>query len=306
MILKTLKLSSIIIILTSLLLLSGCSGGGSVDDATAHNFKQGVGNLAVRLLPNAPPDKIYPESKFKIVVEVDNQMAYDAHNGQVSIWGLEDNYFLLDTEQMAFDTLVGKGLLTPLGDKSYLEFPAISGKIFQNAEEYINPFYLMTEFDSEIEFSDTLCINPDLYAVYNSGCKVDEQKSYPGQGGVLAITKLEEIIYPDDRGGEVEFRLLLQNRGKGKIKGEVRLLSSELGGKNINCRFHSGVGIEESVTFKEDKQDAILTCKDFIKGSNSYTTTLYLKLAYHYEQEDLRQLRLINPGKITSSGFSFS
>ena len=72
---------------------------------------------------------------------------------------------------------MGRSLTNPAGEKTFLEFEGTAGKPLQNAEKYLGQFSLNVNYDSSIEFADTICINPNLYEVYDSGCKVEDKKS---------------------------------------------------------------------------------------------------------------------------------
>jgi hypothetical protein len=288
------QLLTIGIVFCLTLLLFGCGSQGS--GTASYNFKQGIVELQVNLIDGAPPEKIYPQSSFKMVLEVDNQLAYEVHDGEIFITGLDPKYFFIEQQDNYFGPLQGKSMLSPAGEKDFLDFSGRSGKIFSNAIEQVNNYYVWTTYSSRVEFSDTLCINPNLYEVYDSGCKVETHKSYSGQGAPLAIAELEEIIYPPDNSrGEVEFRFRVINKGSGKVTDKVRLVKAELGGVDLSCKFQNGVEDKETIVFNDQEQEATLVCKAPIRGGVSYTTTMFLELSYNYKHEDLHTLRLINP-----------
>ncbi len=268
-----------------LFLLAGCGGGGT--DAT-YNFKQGVAEVNFKLMKNAPPDKIYPNSNFKIIIEADNQAAYDADSGKISILGLDDKYFQVYPLSQDFDLLLGRSFTYPGGDKKMIEFDGYAGELFQNAREYTGPFFLQGSYHSTLEFADTVCLNPNMYQVYDGGCAVEERKTYAGQGAPLAVSEVEEIISP---GSEVEFRLRLANKGRGKVTA-IRLLSATLGGKELVCEFPDSSSKKEMV-MKRDEPEARLVCRSFLRSFNSYTTTLALSFSYDYEFRQEHRLRMV-------------
>ncbi|PIN76822.1 hypothetical protein COV17_00910 [Candidatus Woesearchaeota archaeon CG10_big_fil_rev_8_21_14_0_10_36_11] len=273
-----------------MLILVGC--GSSVGEkATQYNFKQGTPELNVQLFDNAPPEKIYPKSSFKFIVELDNQAAYDVSNGKLSIIGLDTTYFTVSPKEQTFEPLLGRSLTSPAGDKIFVEFDGESHNLFHGSEQYSGNFILKAEYASTMEFVDTVCINPNLYDVYDAGCAVEETKSYSGQGAPLTVTRVEEIITPGSF-PEIEFRLFLSNSGQGNVK-DVTFMNAELGGKRIECQFQGSVDTRK-FTLKETDSEIVLICKkQIMENLDSYMTTLSADFAFTYESVDQHSLTLV-------------
>ena len=277
-----------ILFVVLLLFVLGC-GAGPGENALEYNFKQGITEVQLQTLENAPPEKIYPNTPFKIIVEVDNQAAYDATAGIVNIVGLDNAFFRVDRTEQSFTQIAGRSALMPEGEKIYLEFDGAAGQLFQNSEEYVNTFFLKTRYNSRMEFTDTVCINTNLYAVYDSGCTLEPTKSYSGQGAPLAVSEVEEIITP---GAAVEFRVHLSNEGEGSMT-VVHLGRTMLGGEELTCEFQDVGENKKSVSFTPEKQEATLICRKFLRDQSSYTTTLLLTFSYDYEVKEEQTLRLV-------------
>ncbi len=270
------------------LFLLGC-GSDAGDRALNYNFKQGVSELEVSFLDNAPPEKIYPTTPFKIIVQLDNQAAYDTTSGTVRIVGLDEHFFRVDQQEQFFDLIEGRSALAPSGGKQFLEFDAAAGELFQNAEEYVNTFFVKVRYNSKMDFLDTICINPNLYAVYDSGCTVEDHKGYSGQGAPLVVHELEEIMSP---GGSVELRLQVRNEGQGEIN-TVYMGSTLLGGEELPCEFQNTKENKKMITFTAEKQEAIIICRKALRDQNSYTTTLSMGFSYDYEVKEEGKLRMV-------------
>ena len=293
------KRCAILVLLVFLVFLVSC-GEGDPEAQAQVNFKQGVRELNVKFLENAPPERIYELSNFKMILELDNQAAYDITNGDVQIIGLDDYYFFMDVYNLPFDPLLGRSLMNPAGEKTFMEFNGRAEELFQNSQNYNGNYFLKVSYDSTMEFADTICLNPDLYEVYDSGCKIEPQKSYSGQGAPLAVSEVEEILYPGN-GAEVEFRLKVQNRGSGKV-GAVTLNKATLGGQEIACAFQGDTVDGKTVRFGEELQERILVCRTFLRDLSSYTTTLAVDFDYSYELLQEKQLKLVDPS-YNSGGF---
>ena len=289
-------LLQVTLLLLAALLLFGC-GAKEDEKMASYNFKQGISELNLNFLSNAPPDKIYQNSEFKIVVELANEAAYDIEDGSIRLVNIDPNYFLIEPIRQEFEPLMGRSLVNPAGDKQFIEFLGTAKMLFENAQQYVGNYLVKVKYHSTMEFTDSLCINPNLYEVYDSGCVVEERKTYSGQGAPLAVTEVEEVISPG-MDPKVEFRVRLRNQGKGKVL-VVELGKARLGNLELNCHFpRSGVG-EKKIELKENIQEAILICdKGMMQDFRSYMTTLYLDFSYDYELEVPHRLNLMRWSKI--------
>ncbi len=259
----------------------------SEPSSLTYNFKQGIAEMQLKAFPGAPPDKIYSNTQFKVIVELDNQAAYDVTEGTLSLLGLDNKYFLLYPVEQQFPLLLGRSFTAPAGEKKFLEFDGTSRQLEAGAKEYLGNYFLTLRYNSKVDFVDTICLNPNLYDVYDAGCKVQAKKSYSGQGAPLAITNLEEIITP---GASVEFRLQLVNRGRGKVK-SATLGAARLGGQEMTCLFpESGAKV---FLFLPEKQEATVICRATLRDQSSYTTTLLAEFSYTYEVVQQQKIRLV-------------
>ncbi|MFA6461340.1 MAG: hypothetical protein WCV90_03665 [Candidatus Woesearchaeota archaeon] len=285
-------ISVLIITLVSLLFLTSC-GSTVPQKQAAYNFQTGISELNWKFLTNSPPEKIYPYSGFKMILMLDNQAAYPLTNGKVSIVGLDGKYFQLDQLEQNFEPLDGRNLENPLGGQDQLEFSGTAGGLFSSAEEYQGNYFLMLNYNSKVDFVDTVCMNSHQYDTYDSGCKSNLNNNYPGQGAPLAVTQMEQISYPtqEANGGEVEFRLRVQNRGRGKVL-NATLVEAKIGGEDLYCSFDSSKEQKNS-GLNDNKQETMLFCKTSVKQDYSYTTPLLISLSYKYALSERQRLWLV-------------
>jgi hypothetical protein len=284
------KIVLMCLLLISLLLIVGCSA--KIEPASEFKYKQGIHEVEYSLLNNAPPSELYPESDFKVIVQVDNQAAYDVNNLVINLVGFNDRYFQFEGTMQQYDYLLGRSLEAPAGDKAFLEFKGKTGQLFQNAEHENGVFFLKSSYSSTFDFTDTVCINPNLYAVDKTGCLVEEKKSYSGQGAPITVNNIQEITYPSGVGAEVEFRIFVRNRGKGDLK-RLSVSGAKLGARNIQCEFVEADSNPLLVQFIDMKQEATLRCRGYSQESYSYTTTLFVTFSYDYEYKQKHVIKLL-------------
>jgi len=285
---KVISLFSLLLIAA---LITSCSGTQQISGVTT-NYKIGSGDLNVKLLNEAILQKIIPGLEFKIIAELDNQLAYDAKNLDIVITGLEPSYFQVYPLEQKITLLQGKSITNPAGDKEIIEFSGNAGSLVKSAQYYANKYLLQINYDSAMEFQDTVCINTDLYGVNDAGCKVQDKLSYPGQGAVLAVSKMEQVVIPGSSAG-MQFRIFLTNRGQGELK-KVTLDKSELGGEALDCKFQGEIDKPLEYDFK-DKQTVLLLCDAAVSEQISYQTILALDFSYHYKLNKKYQLKIVNP-----------
>lgn len=288
------SINKIIILLAVLLFLIACEG--TPEKTLAYNFKQGYGNLVISTIENAPSDIIYPNSDFKIAVKLENQGAYDLTNGKIKILGFDEKYIFLDENEKEIISLEeeyllqGKNSLNPSGDFTFIEFGAKAKDLFPGAESYTAHYFIKIDYDYRTELIQTVCLNPKIYEAYDSGCKVEPKISPGGQGSPLAITELEEIIYPGSV-PQVEFRFALKNKGEGRIK-QVRLDQAKLADKPLDCEFKNNPGQNRRVFDFKEKQEVTLICKKTLEEQKSYSTSLFLNLPFTYSLKEKKEITL--------------
>ncbi len=294
-----------------LLFLFSC-GEDQGEKQADYNFKQGVAELQLNFRENAPPERIYPNSDFKLILEADNQMAYDIEEGKVWITGILGEYFEVTPLEQNFQEVLqgelfaGRSLTTPAGTKVFLEFQGHAFQPFQNAEQQTNPFFLKAQYRSRAEFQDTFCLNTNLYAVYDTSCGEEENnqntKRYTGQGAPVGVSEVEVVTTPGV-GAQVEFRVRLRNFGRGKIE-RIDVVRAQLGKEEISCDFPSASGEYKGSVIATERTDsgsfsstggideALLLCRKLLEAQTSYETTLQLEFSYLYLAQEQKQLNL--------------
>lgn len=308
------KKALLIPLIVVLLLLVGCGGRGStaVNDAfnyargdvfvgsEDYKFKSGVSELQLEIVKGNPPEEVFPDTKFRIIVQLDNEAAYPITQGLVSVVGVDPQFFTVVPLDREFPKqgffLAGKSALTPAGDRELVSFDVTAGQLFNKDEKKQEDFLIKAAYISTMEFVDTVCINPNIYNLYEeSGCTVEDSQSYSGQGAPLSVTKMDQIVTPGTS-GNVEFRITLENKGDGKV-GTARLAAAEIGGKSISCHFKDEKGIGESVKLtdkKGDEKEALLLCNFPLRNAKSYETTLSLLFEYDYSVREKHSMVLLN------------
>ncbi|HLC97526.1 MAG TPA: hypothetical protein VJC21_01975 [Candidatus Nanoarchaeia archaeon] len=275
-------------LLILLLFVASCQGR-SGERQIEYNFKQGVAEVELALLENAPPEQLYPNTDFQLVVTIDNKAAYDVQEGELRIIGLDEKYFDVYPLSQIF-SLQGRSLTNPSGEKAFLQFDGRAGELFLNAEEYAGTYFLKAAYTSTVDFTDTVCLNADAYGIYTGGCKLEAEKSYSGQGAPLAVTRMEEIVSPGS--GDVEFRFTIENRGQGTVN-DVTLLAAQLGGQELSCAFKGEEEGQLRIRLTPEEQEAVVLCHRTLRGEPSYETTVTLQFRYTYEIKEEQELRLV-------------
>jgi hypothetical protein len=271
-----------------LVLLVGC---GSNTDIIAQDFHVGTAGLEIILVENAPPKEIYQNSDFPLVLQVVNQAAYPITNGAITILGIDSTYFEIEPGSVFFDQLEGKTLPSPEGDIIFFDFDGHANVLRQKAERNDQNYFIKAQFDSTMKFSDTICINTDLYKIHDGGCQTESSKSFGGQGAPLTISKMEQITSPGSN-TRVEFRFTLANKGNGKLL-KTALTQSKLGNEEMVCIFQGSPFGELTKVFDPEKQEVVLVCTIPLLEKSSFQTTLVLDFDYSYEVTKQERLTLI-------------
>ncbi len=279
--------------LFGILLITGCTFFRSQMPSEV-NFKSGVSELEVDTLQGTPPKTVYPGTTFKMIVQLDNQAAYDLLNGVVSIVGLDPYYLSITPTEVQLDTLEGRSVTSPLGGNDLREFDGEVRKV-GDSPSYDANFFIKTKYLSTLEFGETVCLNPSAYEIYDGGCSVRGKTSYSGQGAPLAVAAMEEIISPSlSARGMVEFRFLLKNKGDGTVE-FVNFQKAKLGNQDLSCQFVEAQGDPHTLQLGSENDEGVLVCTAPLKSLYSYTTTLNAVFTYGYELQVPQRITIVDP-----------
>ncbi len=268
-----------IITLVFFFFLTAC-GGSSYNAA---DFKTGYKGLVVTPIKNAPPKEIYAGSNIKVGIRLENLGAYEATNGKIQLSGFDKTYLSFFKTEETLETMEGKSAINPIGSMNFKEF---EGKVSlpEGLKEHLEKFNIVTSYDYTMELNHDACINPHMYELSSEkdACRIKDSVSFSGQGSPIAITKVEEIIFPGNK-PKVEFRLHFKNKDKGKVT-DLMIEEGKLGNQMILC---------SPMELDLEKGDSIVVCQAPLQNQNVYTTTLFVKTTFSYETTNWIELNII-------------
>ncbi len=273
-----------IILVLILVLLVGCDmlgGEGSGDRITAVDYRTGISGLEIEILEGLPPKEIYEGSNFKIGLRLRNKGAYNINRGELSIAGFDQKYVIVSERKVGLEPIEGKSRTNSEGDFYIKEFDGQTLESLEGAKEYAANYYVVAEYDYRSEMQTEVCVNTNLYSdlkLSEESCKPEQTQSFSGQGAPIVISKLEEIIMPEGTGAKVLFKLKIENKGGGELKGPVYMEEVKLGNSRLICepRFFE---------VKRDREN-VFVCTHHESSSASYVTPFYAAIHYSYETRE--------------------
>lgn len=225
------------ILLFLVLLLASCNilkGGTSPQ---AYPVRVGTDGLHMAFTSNTPPASVFAslpefESVFPVVIELNNLGATDITNGFLTL-GLENDYMELaswELEELPLEavgasgktlsfTLQGKSAYAPQGQRELLPFTIRAKELDQQSLHHTSTISLTACYEYETKASTPVCIDPDIYNLkpVEKVCTIEPQQLRGGQGGPVAIVKIETKMIPKDNSIVPQFILYFENRGNGLV-----------------------------------------------------------------------------------------
>ncbi len=280
----------ILLILVLLSLLVSCQK--TSEKGAEINYKQGFMDISIASEGNKEE---YQEQPLELPISLHNRLAYDLEAVSVSIKGFDSHYIELYSEQQQLALLEGRSVFNHEGMKERFLFEGIVKRLLPGAEKEPEDYRVYVYYKSKVEFSPSICVTSSqseyvgaAYNTYQGACTFQKEISYQGQGAPFGVTALE--IVPR-QGKQLELRMKLENRGKGKV-GRATLASATIGGKPLTCEFR-GETVENSFLFESDQKSVTLICVGYLNSDATYTTPLFVELLYDYEINQKEQLVIL-------------
>ena len=290
-----------------LLVLTGCPDDNGDNPITDKDVRKGVDGLKMELTKNVPPEKVFEESKFPIVVELKNKGASDIENG-ILVFGFERDYVDVvkeDDAKREFD-IKGKSIFNLNGDEDFVTIDAQTKKIGAQSERHTSTILVTACYPYKTIFGDSVCVDTDIYDMMRGEkvCSIGNLEFKNGQGAPVAVTKVETRMLPDVDDDKVKphFIIYVENKGNGEvIDPDIAIIekactsepleyknfntlkiSAMLSGQPLNCKV-SDDDSEATIRLR-DKEDMVrCTLEEGIdKNLGAYTAPLNIELEYGY------------------------
>ncbi len=308
-----LLLVAISILVAGCQLIGGKERGGIPDSSSAFEGREG---LALSFFKDAPPEKLIPNSEFRIAVLLENKGAADI--------SCDDNpescgFFLVFSKEPITGITPPTGNLKDaleviddrprlLGKESYISGGRAAMELAANSgepdETTMSTVTVNACYPYKTSLSASVCVQTAHYTVpdANRACRLSAL-SFSSQGAPVAVTKIEQESILSGEYVKPRLKIYVSEVGKGtvlagdtqslkeacksetanikEIVGKVTVTEATISGAPLNCQ---GKTITLTGTTKKDYMECLLEDSIFNAGaSNNMVAPLKLILSYGYQ-----------------------
>jgi len=309
----------IMIIIISLLILTGCGAGGIGGKPAIDRVHTGTKGLELNFLKDSPPSEVYEDEMFLLSARVSNEGAHDIEDAYI-ILGIEEEYMSVENwmstririgeflSNQAVISLEGKSDTNPEGGADVLSIKMQAGKLDSQTEVHTTNIYLAACYAYQTTFSDTICVDTDLYGTRNieKACSAKDSYGHSSQGGPIAITKIELRMAPSEKEDIVipELKIHIKNKGNGEVVRSNRY-AEFCTGSTISKDDINQVGIRAKLSgewltceprvLKLGKEGGFVKCRlepGLTTKMGTYLAAINIELDYGYSFSKSKQIRV--------------
>jgi len=226
-----------ILIIVSLLLIAGCTGGSKDKrPITDFDIRKGTDGLDMKFTENTPPKSVFEDSIFPIAINLKNKGAFDiddeeggfdGKNGTL-VFGFERDYIDMaekekddegNIKKITFD-IKGKSIFNPAGDEEFITINAQAKEIGEQSETRPSTILATVCYPYKTILGTSICVDTDIYGIGKGekACSIKDLRFSEGQGAPVTITKIETRMLPQDENKvKPHFLIHVENRGKGEV-----------------------------------------------------------------------------------------
>ncbi|MBW2997963.1 hypothetical protein KY321_00350 [Candidatus Woesearchaeota archaeon] len=282
-----------------LLMLVSCNKPG-----TSYDYKSGIEGIEVSFSEGVY-DSLYEKEEFIINLNIENKGAYSTSNAYFSVFTERD---VIDNKEDYFTIkeLEGRSLLRDYGDLEYKEIKTNIKEVFI-AEKIDSKVRIDYCYPYETFLSTEVCVDSDPRNEFEQnikGCSVGAKSLSRGQGGPVAVTKIEPVFTPSGEGVIPKIKIIVENLGDGivvdktnyggackavsydrKNYGIINVDEIYLGSDKLNCNKNKLVveKISRGNEFYESDRAVMVCTGSLIKRQEMYNTALRVGIQYGYK-----------------------
>ncbi len=310
------KKTTLMAVVVALFLFSAIAAGCKKDNVpiTEPKFHTGTEGLYFEFPDNAPPDSVYENNEFSVIMAMHNRGAYDIKKGVASL-SFENDYLTLENDNNVKIELKGKSLAAPEGERKRVVFKVKAKKIGKMSEKHEVMIIGNACYDYATDTTETVCIDPDIYDadVADKACEMKEV-NVGGRGSPITIKSIDvKMASADDENIRPEFIIRIENDGKGialnpaKIEdfcSDKKVTSKDMNvvyltklkfmgfeynynpgkdnkGNDFEC-FPNPVKLNENDDTTADYEITCILKEGLMEKEPAFSTELYVRLEYGY------------------------
>ncbi|MBN1385971.1 hypothetical protein JW968_03260 [Candidatus Woesearchaeota archaeon] len=286
----------IIGMICAILLIGGCTGGGSGGSKVV-DVRKGFDGLSLEFHPNAPPANSLVNSTIDIIAKVTNKGASNATG--ILVLSLEKGYMDLESGQNKVKFQIpGKTIYYPDDQQEFYEFTAEVRDLDPLLEKHNSIIIGTICYNYTTTASYDICVDTDVYGqkIGMKPCTSSDIQSSSGQGGPVAVTNIEQKTRESDGTIRPMFIITVENKGDGLVMNQALVektcgsdpimdidwnliqIEAKLGAVSLQCD-PGHIDLKE----KKDRIRCIYPeYSNIERTQGNYMTNLNIKLNYGY------------------------
>jgi len=311
---RRLNRSAITVALLIMLLLvlgaRGCNTRPPVPIYTEEDVRTGTAGLSMYFVKDMPPVTIDNGSEFMIGIDLWNLGATDVSDAVIKFVNTQPNYISFDEPLLMNGiALEGKSVYNIEGGYKMIELHGENQGIpYEKEASFIFKTYACYKYQTVA--SSMLCINPYTTAELryrDVPCQLTPLNMGAGQGGPVAVTKIEPKLIKINSEEHMELKIFIKNAGLGKVTTtgkfdyECTRRSTNLSDfKDIqsSVQVSTDITADCKTTFSQEQSSTILLRCTFPidKSKGVFQTPIVVTLDYGYRSPDLNiKMKVIDP-----------
>ncbi|OIO65790.1 hypothetical protein COY28_03830 [Candidatus Woesearchaeota archaeon CG_4_10_14_0_2_um_filter_57_5] len=316
---------NIALLLVALVLLSSC-GVRQGSESPRQVPRTGTQGIELSFHASPPPARVYATdpSALTLMLDVRNKGVEDVDPGSIdlrlsgydpSIVSIAPSYGSGASGAGAVyqlrDTLLGKSEFMPEGGYELAQWATASILMPRDIDRLDQQFIATACYIYRTRASPTVCLDPDPYSALSlaqdKACQVRDISLSGGQGAPVAVTRVEEQIFPQT--GEVQFKVVVSNVGGGTLFDQdsfTECANQQLSIGNLNKvvieqAYISGLGSgtcnPEVITMNNGQGFTYCRFGNINGNAGAYETPLQLVLSYGYKTSTSKGVSILRtPG----------
>ncbi|MFH1054182.1 MAG: hypothetical protein V1740_07220 [Candidatus Woesearchaeota archaeon] len=194
----------------------GCTNDGG--STPRYNPFSGTNGMVIDFTRNSPPEKVYENQKFSVIVDAKNDGASDIIDGKIML-GFEKD--VIETDKLEEDIeLRGRSVNNDIGEEKFINFNLRSKNLDPQVEVIESLITATACYRYQTIFGKAVCVDTDPLDknIPKYACEAEDISS-SGQGAPVAITKVEVEMAPHNDEGKVKpmFKIYIENKGDGIV-----------------------------------------------------------------------------------------